>query len=122
MQDAAIENDEDQDEIERIKPSKFKRKCRFIAKHPLFLLTMMIFTFYALFFDDIRILALDLSSDDIVYSVTTFVFFAFFLEVIINIYTEKNYLNSFFFWLDIISTASLIFDIGWVTNSQGGLI
>jgi len=32
--------------------------------------------------------------------------------------TEKpGYFLGFFFWLDIISTLSLIFDIGWISNA-----
>lgn len=32
---------------------------------------------------------------------------------------RRDYFNSFFFWLDIISTISLIFDIGLITSQMG---
>lgn len=71
-------------------------------------------TLYALFFDDIRILSLSANADDAVYGFTTFVLFCFSAEILLHSIADKNYINSFFFWLDIISTISLIFDIGWL--------
>jgi hypothetical protein len=71
-------------------------------------------TIYALFFDDIRILCLSSSADDTVYAFTTFVLLCFSVEIVLHSIADRNYINSFFFWLDIISTISLIFDIGWL--------
>ena len=34
-----------------------------------------------------------------------------------NYKIKEKYIFSFFFWLDIVSTASLLFDIEWITNS-----
>ncbi|CAE7224192.1 PDE9A [Symbiodinium natans] len=38
-------------------------------------------------------------------------FFFFLAELLANTLTVESYLNSFFFWMDIIGTASIIFDI-----------
>lgn len=37
----------------------------------------------------------------------------FFLELIIASIVNEDYFLGFYFWLDLISTVSLIFDIGW---------
>ena len=75
---------------------------------------MTIITIYALFFDDIRIIAFAKNTDDYFYAITTFCLVCFTAEIIMASYATKHYFNSFFFWLDIIATASLITDIGWI--------
>ncbi len=30
---------------------------------------------------------------------------------------QPGYFNSFFFWLDVVSTLSIVLDIGWVSSS-----
>jgi hypothetical protein len=74
---------------------------------------MTIITVYALFFDDIRIIAFDKSTDDIFYTITTSCIFAFTLEITLASLVVNGYCNSFFFYLDIISTVSMVTDIGW---------
>jgi hypothetical protein len=31
-------------------------------------------------------------------------------------FEKKDYFLSFFFWLDLVSTVSMIFDIGWISD------
>jgi len=38
-------------------------------------------------------------------------------EILVACYVRKGYFNSFFFWLDVLSTASMIFDIGWIMDN-----
>ena len=38
-------------------------------------------------------------------------------EIIFASIVQPHYLFSFFFWLDVLSTFSMIFDIGWIMNS-----
>ena len=40
----------------------------------------------------------------------------FFLEWLLNIYAKNDYFLSFFFWLDLIATVSLIQDIDYIMN------
>jgi len=47
---------------------------------------------------------------------TTFSLVMFLLEIILANYAKKEYRCSFFFWLDFLSTVSLITDIGWVMD------
>ena len=41
---------------------------------------------------------------------------AFSLEIFIASLCKNDYFNGFFFWLDVVSTFSLLLDIGWVTT------
>ena len=75
---------------------------------------MTLITVYALYFDDIRILFFPKSADDIFYGITLFGMIAFLTEIIIASYAKEGYILSFFFWLDIISTVTMIPDCGWI--------
>ena len=69
---------------------------------------------YSLFFDDIRILAIPKSYDDTFYVVTFICMMLFLIEILIASYSKEDYVGSFFFWLDCISTVSMIPDIPWI--------
>lgn len=74
---------------------------------------MTMLTTYALFGDDIRLAATHVSVDKYFY-LSSIVCLAFFtLEIIAQSFVKENYWLNFFFWLDIVSTLSLIPDIGW---------
>ena len=80
-------------------------------------LTMTIVTLYALFGDDIK-LAVFSKQEDIVFNyITTVVLVLFSLEITLNALSQENYFNSFYFWLDVISTLSLITDISWIWDA-----
>ncbi|KAH8062211.1 hypothetical protein JL722_3123 [Aureococcus anophagefferens] len=53
-------------------------------------------------------------SADLAFSIINlFTMFWFVLEIIGNSFAKNDYFNGFYFWLDIVSTASMIFDIKW---------
>ena len=76
---------------------------------------MTIITFYALFGDDLRFIFLPNTVDDYWYGMTSFSCISFSLEIMVACYAKLEYPCSFFFWLDTVSTASMVFDIGWIT-------
>ena len=78
---------------------------------------MTFFTIYALFFDDIRVLVLPKELDDLCYSLTLLLIVIFGSECALMIVAKEGYWNSFFFWLDLVSTVSLVFDIGWIMDN-----
>ena len=43
-------------------------------------------------------------------------FCIFTLEIVLSAYAKNGYLFSFFFWLDLISTASMLLDVGWISD------
>lgn len=102
---------------------------------------MSIITLYALFGDDIRVVTTSKDSDSIFWGLSSFSLVAFSIEIILcsisqvlisiqflisSLFIMKpGYFLGFFFWLDIMSTFSLILDIGWISNlifqqSSGG--
>mmetsp|Transcript_28745 Transcript_28745/g.43412 ORF Transcript_28745/g.43412 Transcript_28745/m.43412 type:complete len:284 (+) Transcript_28745:698-1549(+) len=75
---------------------------------------MTLITIYALYFDDLRLLFFDKSQDDVFYGITLVGIICFTCEILLASYAKKDYWNSFFFWLDIVSTLSMIPDCGWI--------
>ena len=81
------------------------------AEQSAFNFVMLICTIYALYVPDIYIAAYTTpQSDVVIQTLTNFVLFLFFIEFAYYSCFKKDYFNSFFFWLDLISTASLIPD------------
>lgn len=81
-----------------------------------------IVTTFAMFNDDVRIMAFTgRGSADYVFSVINLVGMAIFsVEILTLCYAKPDYFNGFYFWLDLISTASMIFDIKWLNPGTAG--
>lgn len=77
---------------------------------------MALWTFYALFGDDIRMLATNSTADPVFYSFTIAAMSFYFIEIILSCISKPDYPFSFYFWLDIISTVTMFMDIGWVMD------
>lgn len=75
---------------------------------------MTVLTIYALFGDDLRLLATEKSADPVFYGITVSCLFFFGLELGLGSWTKEGYFLGFFFWLDFVATVSLIPDIGWI--------
>ena len=71
-------------------------------------------TLYALFGDDLRLAAYTKESDGIFYALSFTALVIFVLEIVVSVYARKYYLWGFIFWLDVISTFSLVPDIAWL--------
>ncbi|KAL4499236.1 hypothetical protein ABPG72_006822 [Tetrahymena utriculariae] len=87
----------------------------FVTSTP-FSIVMAIITVYVLFADDIRVAATTKDADPYFWGVSAFCLAAFSLEIILQSISIPGYFLGFFFWLDFLSTASLILDIGWISN------
>ena len=77
---------------------------------------MTVITVYSVFFDDIRQLTIPPDNDNICFGVTTACMILFFVEIVLASISIEDYFLSFFFWLDIISTLSMVPDIGFLWN------
>lgn len=97
-----------------MKKFRFKLGIRKFLDHYITVTFMTIITIYALFFEDIRVLAFDKKYDDIFYGITAVGVLLFTIEIMLASFAIQNYPNSFFFYLDIISTLSMIPDCGWI--------
>lgn len=78
---------------------------------------------WSLFADDIRIIAFEKDADPVFDGITITLIVIFTVEIALSWYVLEEYACSFFFFLDLISTISLIFDISMFTeliyNSDG---
>jgi len=72
---------------------------------------MTIVTIYALLGDDLKLLTTTITADVYFTISTSIALVLFLIELILASIGKEDYLNSFFFWLDLVSTLSLITDI-----------
>jgi hypothetical protein len=108
-------------ETEAVKRSqKRKKMLAGSVDHWAFVSWMTALTIFALFFDDLRIIFFTAKDDDYFFTISCICLFFFTFEIMIASYAIKGYWNSFFFWLDVVSTLSLIPDIGWIMDAMTG--
>lgn len=72
---------------------------------------MTVITIYALIGDDLRLLIWEKDADVTFMVLTVISLILFSLEIILACIAKPDYFNSFFFWLDFLSTVSIITDI-----------
>ena len=83
---------------------------------------MSIVTFYALFFDDFRILFLPKSADLIMDTFTIIAMLLYLIELVLGVLVIEKYFLSFYFWVDLVSLISMLPDISFIIESiEGGL-
>mmetsp|Transcript_99008 Transcript_99008/g.178780 ORF Transcript_99008/g.178780 Transcript_99008/m.178780 type:complete len:979 (-) Transcript_99008:249-3185(-) len=85
-----------------------------------FMLVTTILTIYALTGDDIRIMCTDKPSDFIFNINAVICIVVFSAEVLLSCIGKNDYYLGFFFWLDVISTATLVLDLTWVSEFLEG--
>ena len=100
--------------VQRSRFSNFREKVEGLAKNTYLEIFFNILVLYALFADDVRTICLPKSTDIILDSITAVCIFVFTAEIVVSLITRKGYFNSFFFYLDIISTLTLFFDLTYV--------
>jgi hypothetical protein len=101
----------------------FKIKIFFekILDNNIYIIFMMAITIFILFISDIQNGWLEKTVDKPIEIMQTIIFCFYFLEIIITSICKKGYINSFFFWLDILSTIYIIQDISFIINKIMGL-
>jgi len=95
---------------------RHKKLSRKIVENSFFVCFTMVLTIYALVGDDVRILVTHRSADSVFNWIVVVCLAVFTFECILSVFGKADYLYSFFFWLDLISTASLILDITVVAD------
>jgi len=73
-------------------------------------------TIYALFGDDFRFWFFSKEADLYIDMALIFALFAFSIEILVNSCVVNDFKYSFFFWLDIIATVSIVPDIMILIN------
>lgn len=106
--------------IEEMPPTckaRVQERCRIVSDNFRFNILTTVLTIYALFGDDFRLLA-TLKPMDIMFDSLTILCIAIFIfEVIVASIGKQDYFLSFFFSLDVLSTATLIVDLTWISNA-----
>lgn len=95
---------------------KAKNAVHRFLEHPKVQLFLLVVTLYALFADDFRYLTTE-KEMDIFYDVFIIICVVIFgSEIVLSCFFKRAYFNSYYFYLDVISTASLILDFTPVKN------
>jgi len=98
------------------KNQKIERLENFIDSN-LFQLLITSLIMYALFGTDLNFYFFT-KEQDFVFDILTFISLGVFtLEIVLSIISKKSYLFSFFFWLDLLSTLTLVLDLSWVDQA-----
>lgn len=79
-----------------------------------FQITMTFFTVFALWGDDWRLCGWHKQADPVFHVLYFLTFLAFAVELILHSTVTEEYKWSFFFWLDLTATISLLIDIPWI--------
>ena len=80
------------------------------------MLVMAVFTCFALFGSDLKVIFLKPTHDDIFNGIYLFVLILFLVEFFCNWYVKPTYVSTFFFWLDLMSIMSMFLEIDWILN------
>lgn len=83
---------------------------------------MTLVTVFALIGDDIRVISTSKSADNYFFAAMTLSFLLFTIEIIAQTVVIDDFKYSFFFFLDIIATLSLINDIPWFLNQLNSIV
>jgi len=94
----------------------FKAFSRTIVENKYFVAFTTILTVYALIGDDIRLLATNQPADDWFNGFTLTCLGVFTFEIVLSCVGKNDYFLGFFFCLDVISTATLLLDLTWVSE------
>ncbi|CAJ1361727.1 unnamed protein product [Effrenium voratum] len=93
---------------------------RRIVDNTYFMAFTTILTFYALTADDLRIMLTEKPADIIFNVVGLVCICVFTMEVILSCLGKVDYFLSFFWFLDVISTATLLLDLTWISEAIQG--
>lgn len=89
-----------------------------ILAHWTFQVLINAFTVWCLFADDFRMLFAPVDPGDTVFNVINLVCMSLFLiEIFVSSICRRGYFFSFFFFMDLISTLIIAFDLTWVQDS-----
>lgn len=105
---------QDEEEEERkLRKNIFYR----ILENWVFSVFVGVITVYSLFSDDFKILVFEKGADIYFNVLNIIAFLVFSFEILAGFFGKPGYKWSFFFWLDLISTISIVLDITWIAES-----
>lgn len=106
--------------IYKARKDRFSKRYAKLVNHPIYKMISMLISIGALYIKDICYATLPASADSLVLDgVLSFVFFWLSLELILYSLSHSGYTGTFFFWLDLVGTASILMDIPWILIGIG---
>jgi len=104
----------------KARDSRFSRAYSKMVQHPYYKAFSMMFAVGALYTKDLCYAVVPKTADFFVMNVLlSVIFFWLFLELILYSATHRNYCFTFFFWLDLVGTSSVLIDIPWILIGIG---
>ena len=99
---------------------EYRQICAAILSHNLFVVLVSCLTIYCLFGQDVKTIAFGIDETLIFDAITLAAFVLFSCEILLSCIVHKHYPFSFFFFLDIVSTSTLILDVSFIGSSLSG--
>lgn len=99
-----------------------RQRARILIEGQVFTAVMTLVTLFALFGDDFRLWFCPSVIDPYFQGCLIFCLFLFTAEVLLNSCMVNDFKWSFFFWLDVVATLSLIVDIPWIIGIVENLL
>jgi len=96
--------------------ARIKSICGHIVEHRLVIAFTTALTVYALTGDDLKLILTNKDADTFFNIVVMFCLGVFSLEIVLSCLGKEDYFGGFFFVLDVVSTASLLLDISWISD------
>lgn len=93
---------------------KLRNKLDKIVDSNIFVIFFMILTFLIMFITDVQNGYLTSETDNVIDALQITILVLFLFEIILTCLAKEGYTNTFFFWLDVVSTISIIQDIGFI--------
>lgn len=99
-----------------------RKICRQLSNNMNVVIFLAFVTVWVLFSDDLRFACMPARADPAMGWISIVCMCIFLLEIIMYSLASRSYVGSFFFWLDILATASMIFDIPAVEDAIFNLL
>jgi hypothetical protein len=105
------------DTIARVENEIYRDKLKHFLNHKYTNLIFMFVSIYSLFADDIRLVASYKSADPVFSTFAILVFLIFSVEIILTFLIDERYICGLYFWIDLVSTLSMLLDVHWIYDS-----
>jgi len=116
MEKEDIQKVKNEAEMNQKKQKEIQKALENFLDSTAIVIIMALATIFVLIGDDIKSLFLPLNYDYGFDCTKTFCLAVFTIEIMLSCAAKKEYILSFFFWLDLVSTFSLIQDIGFIID------
>lgn len=103
------------DNITRIEEvSIMKENIKNIVENKYFNILVTFISIYSLYADDFKTLFVSNTYDTLFSSIMILIILIFMIEIILTTIVDENYLCDLYFYVDVISTISLLLDVHWI--------